>query len=513
MASYNRTKNSKRNIIWGFTAKLIALLGPFVTRTLMLYYLGEMYPGVNSLYISVLQVLSLAELGFGAAVTYSMYKPVAEGNTEEVAAYLNYFKRVYRVVGLVILMLGLAMLPLLHLLVEGEWPADVNLQLCFLIYLANSTVSYFLFAYKQSLLYAHQRGDMVNKANIIVMLAQYTFQSVMLVVAPNFYTFALALPVATIASNLLVAWFTDRLLPEYSEASLAEQRLSDEARAGVRKRVAGLVFQQVCNTTRNSFATVVISAFIGITAVTCYGNYFLIMSGVTGVMAVIITAITPSAGNSVAVESKEKNFGDCRLFMFLYAMISVVAASCLVTLYQPFMVIWVGRELVLPLIIPVLMTAYFYVLTMGDIRFMYANASGIWWELRWLALGESVANLVVCVVLVQLLGLPGVILAVLLNLFVINFCVGSRLTFKHYFGLQYLKTFFADHALYLSVCVAVCAATYFVCGLIPDGGIGLWLVKALACVAVSSGLLVLAFGRTKRFADAVAFAKRVLQRG
>ena len=513
MTTFNRTKNTKRNIIWGFIAKLIGLVGPFVTRTLMLYYLGVAYPGVNSLYTSVLQVLSLAELGFGAAVTFSMFKPVAEGNVEEVAAYLNYFKRVYRIVGLVILVLGCAMLPVLQFLVEGEWPADVNLHLCFLIYLFNTTVSYFLFAYKQSLLNAYQRADVINKANIIVMVLQFTLQSVALVVAPNFYTFAILIPCATVLSNLLVGWFSKRLFPEFSEANLKAIRLSDEKRAGVRKRVSGLVLQQVCVVTRNAFDNIVISAFIGITSVTLYGNYYIIMSGIIGVLGVLISSMAPAIGNSVAVESKEKNFADCRLFMFLYAMISIVLASCLFTLYQPFMVIWVGRENVLPFIIPALMTVYFYVLTMGDIRAAYVNANGLWWEMRWIALGETIANLVLNLVLVKVMGLVGVVLATLIVLFFVNFCYGSSLTFKLYFGYDKMWTYYKDHALYLVVCVAVCTITYLVCGLIPDGGIWWWLVKALACMVCASVLLLVCFCRTKRFREGLTFAKRVFKRG
>ena len=511
MRTASRTINAKRNIIWGFLAKAIGILGPFVTRTLMIYYLGKAYPGVNSLYTSVLQVLSLAELGFGAAVTYSMFKPVAEGNTEEVAAYLNYFKRVYRVVGIVILVLGLAMLPVLQYLVKAEWPPDVDLRLCFLIYLFNTTVSYFLFAYKQSLLNAHQRSDVINKANIIVMVIQFTLQSVALIVAPNFYTFAILIPCATVTSNLLVAWFTKRLFPEFSEAALKAQRLSEGGRAEVRKRVAGLVFQQICNTTRHSFDSVVISAFIGIATLTLYGNYYLIMSGITGLVAVICGAITPSVGNSVATESKEKNFADCRLFIFLYAMLSIVCAACLITLYQPFMRIWVGEELMLPFVVPLLMTVYFYALTMGDILFVYVNASGIWWNLRWRAIAESLANLVLNIILVQVMGLVGVILATLISLFLINFVYGSRLTFKFYFGLDKAKTFYLDHLLYLVACIAVCAVTYLVCGLIPDGGIVLWIVKAIASAVCASALLGVCFGWTKRFREALAFAKRVVR--
>lgn len=512
MQKLNRTKNTKRNIIWGLVNRAVTVLGPFVTRTFLIYCLGADYLGINTLYVSILHVLSLAELGFATAVVYSMYKPVAEGDIKQVSAYLNFFKTVYRWVGVAILVMGFALMPFLGLLVTGSWPNDVNMQAAFAIYLANTAISYFLYAYKQSLLNAYQRNDAISKVNLTVMLAQYALQVIVLVAWPKFYTYAIVMPICTIGSNLLVAWFTKRLLPEYSDASLRAERLTGEQRRAIGKQVAGLVFQQVCAVSRNSFASVAISMFVGLTAVACYDNYFVIVNGLNAILGVVGTSMTAAVGNSVATESKQKNFDDLRLFMFLYALISIGMAACLISVYQPFMHIWVGDGLMLSFEIPVLMIAYFYVRTMGDMRAVYVNATGIWWEQRWRALWEAVGNIVLNFALVQLLGVAGAVLGTLISLFFLNFVYGSHLAFKYYFGLEKVRLYYIDHAIYLVVCIAVCTITYGIMSLIPDGGIALFCIKLLTSVAVAGGLLLIVFCRMKRFKAALAFARRVLSR-
>ncbi len=510
MADLQRTVNAKRNIIWALITKVLMIAGPFVIRTIFIQKLGAEYLGLSGVYTSILQVLNLTELGFGTAVSYSMYKPVAEGDVRQVAAYLNYFKGVYRKVGLAILGMGLVILPFLQYFINDPCPPDVNLYLGFALYLGNSVLSYFLFAYKQSLLAAYQRNDAISKVAMVVVSLQYVLQIAVLLLVPNFYLYVLVIPLCTMLANLLTAAATNRLLPEYSEASLKAVRPTDEERAGVRQRVKGLMLQQLVGVSRNSLDNLFISAFIGLIAVAAFGNYFVVMSGLVGVLTTIIGAITSVVGNSVATESKEKNFADCRLFCFIYAMVAIVCSACLISLYQPFIVIWVGEELLLGIEVPLLLTIYFYVLSMGDIRSVYLNASGIWWELRWMRVAEAVANVVLNLIFVQLLGIAGVVLGTVLSLFFINFVGNSCLVFKHYFGTDKLKPFFADHALYALVALAVCAATYGVCSFIPDGGLVLWLAKALVALVVSGVLLLVIFGRTKRFKEAWAFAKRVL---
>ena len=512
MQQLQRTNNTRRNITWGFAGRALTLLCPFITRTALIYALGAEYLGISSLYTSILQVLSLAELGFATAVVYSMYKPVAEGDVAQVAAYLNYFKRVYRWVGLAILAMGLAVAPFLESLVEGSWPDDVNLRTAFFIYLANTVIGYFLFAYKQSLLNAYQRNDAVSKVAMVTAALQCAVQVAILAAAPNFYAFALVLPACTVFSNLATAWAVRRLLPEFGDRALREQSLTSTQRRDVRKRVAGLVFNQICGTTRDSFASIFVSSFLGLTLVAAYSNYFVVLSALHGILTVICTSMTAAVGHSVVTEAKDKNAADLRLFVFLYALLSIVCAAVMLACYQPFMALWVGNTLVLPFTIPLLMTIYFYALTMGDIRSVYVNATGIWWEQRWRALFEAIANLALDWMLVQLLGLPGVIVGTLISLFLINFVYGSHLAFKYYFGLEKARMYYIDHAVYLGACAAICTVTYFVVNLIPDGDIAMLLLKVAAAVACSVVLLLAAFGWTERFKVALSFMRRAFRK-
>ena len=111
--------------------------------------MGMQYVGLGSLFSSILQVLSFAELGIGSALVFSMYKPMAEGDDDKVCALLNFYRNAYRIIGSIILLLGLVIMPFLKKLIAGDLPDGVNLQALFSIYLINNILGYFLFTYKQ----------------------------------------------------------------------------------------------------------------------------------------------------------------------------------------------------------------------------------------------------------------------------------------------------------------------------------------------------------------------------
>ena len=93
-----RLKNSIRNTVSGIASRIITIIFPFIIRTLIIKKIGMDYAGLNGLFSSVLLMLSISELGFGSALVYSMYKPIAEADDEKVCALLNLYKKVYRIV-------------------------------------------------------------------------------------------------------------------------------------------------------------------------------------------------------------------------------------------------------------------------------------------------------------------------------------------------------------------------------------------------------------------------------
>ncbi|MBR4329805.1 MAG: polysaccharide biosynthesis protein, partial [Candidatus Riflebacteria bacterium] len=83
--------------------------------------------GLNSLFTSVLQVLNLTELGVSSALVYSMYKPIAEDNKEKICQLMNLYKYYYRIIGFIILCIGLILLPFIPNLIHGNIPSDINI--------------------------------------------------------------------------------------------------------------------------------------------------------------------------------------------------------------------------------------------------------------------------------------------------------------------------------------------------------------------------------------------------
>ena len=505
--SDSRSQNTKRNIVSGLIYSGVSILFPFLIRTVIIYALGMDYVGLQSLFASILQVLNLAELGFSSAVVYHMYKPIAQGDTDTVCALLAYYRKIYRNIGLIILAAGTAIMPWLPKLIEGSWPADINIYLLYFLYLLNTSVSYMLFAYKSSLLNAVQRNDLVDRVSIFISTGKYLIQVLVLVLTRNFYLFVLVSVAASVVTNIATARIADRRYPQYQ----CRGRITEQQRRDIRKQVSGLMIGKVSDVSRNAFDSIVLSALFGLTTVAIYGNYYYIYSALYSVMLVIARAMQASIGNSIVLETKEKNYRDIQKFQFLFSWITAWCTVCLYCLYQPFMALWAGEDRLLPWGQMALFCVYFYAINMNNIRNQYFSASGIWWEARATFVLEALANLVLNIVLGITLGITGILLATILTIFVFNFVMRTNLLFKLYFSRS-PGGFYLRHAQYALVTLAVCAVTGFLCSLIPLAGIPAIFARGLVCVAVPNGLMLVIYWKHPQFPEARDFALRLVKR-
>ena len=188
-----RSNNILRNALSGFFYKGVTLTFPFIIRTIIIYRLGAEFAGLSSLFSSILQVLSLTELGISNAIVYEMYKPISTGNTSMVSALLNLYKKLYRIVGCLILTIGLVLVPFLDTLIHGSYPSEINIYVLYFIFLLNTVLSYFLFAYKSALLFADQRQDIENVINMMIIAITYIVQIIVLIIFENYYIYILFL--------------------------------------------------------------------------------------------------------------------------------------------------------------------------------------------------------------------------------------------------------------------------------------------------------------------------------
>lgn len=506
----SRVKNSLRNSFWGLIQKVVLMVGPFVVRTVLIYVLSAEYSGLNSLFASILQILSLSELGFSNAIVYSMYKPIAEDDYPTISALLNYFKKVYRIIGIVILGVGIILMPFLPFLIKGDVPADISLYTLFGIYLINTVVSYFLFGYKSSVLAANQRQDITSKNSTIVHVIVYVLQVSLLLLTSNYYCYIIVLPISTIALNILNSKAVDKLFPEIQ----CRGKISDDLKSDIKKQVTGLLLWKIGGSTRNTLDSIIISSFIGLTAVAIYNNYYFVMNAVISIFSIVSISITAGVGNKIVTSSVEENYKDFCKFNFIYMWGACWASTCLLCLYQPFMRMWMGADMMLDFSAVVLFCLYFFILKTGDINSVYYQACGLWYEGRYRAIIESVLNLVLNVVLGYLLGITGIILATIISMLCIWF-YGSGIVFKKYFKMHRPSEFYISSLKFLIIASITGGITYLLCYTIPDhfffGSNVLELVTKLIICVLSNIILWLLMRSNVFYNPSKVFVKSILR--
>ena len=340
-----RTKNVVRTTIFGVLYKLINIILPFFSRTVILYVLGTEYLGLSSLFSSILSFLSLAELGVGNAMVYSMYKPIATNDRKTICALLNLYRRFYRRIGTIIFCLGMALMPFLRKLIHGSVPEDINIYILYFFYLMNAVLSYWLYAYKSSLLQAHQRSDISSKIAMVVTPLSYVVMLGCLYLTKNYYLYVIWIPIFTIVTNFAKLFIVNKLFSGYEPEGEIEPAL----RESISKKVKALIGTKLNTVVLNAADNLVMSAFLGLTAIAMYGNYYYIMSSITGFVGIVYSAMTAGLGNSLVTETKEKNYSDLLRFSFINSWIVGWCTICLICLYQPFMKIWVGERLMFPM--------------------------------------------------------------------------------------------------------------------------------------------------------------------
>lgn len=504
----SRLKNSKRNIISGLFRQIMTIVLTFAIRTVILYTLGVEYQGLGGLFTSILQVLNMTELGFSAAVTFSLYKPIAEGDTKSVCAILAYLKRVYRIIGMIILAAGVAIMPFLPLLIKGSYPSEINIYVLYGIFLANAVVSYLLFAYKSTLLTAMQRMDLVSNAFTVTNIFGKLLQVIVLITTRNYYLYVLLMLISTAANNLLVEYMSRRYYPKIRAYGLIEP----EIKSNLLMQVRAVFINRIGDVARNSFDNIVLSAFVGLSAVAIYDNYYYIYMALYGMMGIIVNSVRASIGNSIVKESVNKNYDVFLKFSFMFMWISGFCTVCMFVLYQPFMNIWMRgkQELLLPLRDMALFCLYFYAMAMAYTKNIYLEAKGLFHESRYLYILEALCNLLLNIILCKSFGTTGILIATIVTILVFNFAGGTVVLYRHYFKRP-IRQFALHHCLYFAVTIVACVLTYLICERLPLNGLVGFAVRACVCAVVPNVIYLCVYSRMPMFPAIISVVKRFIR--
>lgn len=500
-----RTKNASRNIVFGICLKIYQIIIPFLMRTAMIYFLGVEYLGLNSLFTSVLQVLNLAELGVGSAMVFSMYKPIAEDKSEIICALMNLYKIYYRVIGTVVCVAGLLLLPFIPKLISGTIPNDVNIYILYLLNLGATVLSYWLFAYKNSILQAHQRVDVTSKVMLGTETVKYILQLAVLAVFHNYYYYVMVILFTQIMTNIITAIIANKMYPQYQ----AKGALPKASIQQINRRIRDLFTSKLGAVIVNSADTIVISAFLGLTMLAIYQNYFYLITAVIGFVTTIFVSCTAGIGNSLIVETHEKNFRDLNKFTFIIAWLAGFCTCCFLCLFQPFMKLWVGEKFMLDFSAVVCLCIYFFVYEINQLLNMYKDAAGIWHEDRYRPLVTAFSNLLMNLIMVQFWGIYGIILSTVISTLFIGIPWLLHNLFTVLFDKKYMAAYIKRLFYYSAIVFVGCSVTYFVCSFINLSDILTLIVRGLICCIIPNVIFLVFYHKREEFMESLELADKM----
>ena len=504
-----RVQSAAKNIAFGYIGNLTTQLLGFILRTVFINYLGDTLNGINDLYTGILSVLSLAELGVGTALNYSLYGPVARKDYEKIKSYMQLYKKAYRVIGLVIAVIGLAISPFLPYLVKQPQGVSVrDLTLYYFIFLFNTVSTYFV-AYKYSLAYAEQKNYIQTNTITITKMITVTLQIAVIVTTRNFYLYLLTAAAVELIQKIFISWYLNRLYPYLKDKNV--KKLSKEETGEVVTKTKALVFHKVGDVARLQTDSMIISAFINVTLVGFVGNYNMILNSVANFVNIIFNSVLSSFGNLIATESKEKQYDVFKVYRFFACWIYGFSAVGFFLLLTPFIVIWQGNEKVLAAgVVACILIDYYF---KGD-RIVLSNfktAAGVFEQDKYLALIQGVVNLILSIVLVQKIGLVGIYIGTIVSGLIANI-TKPFIIYKVCFEKS-VKTYFLDSVKYLAVLggilMLLTGIKQFV---MPQVTVLSFIVMFIVICVVFNGIFLLLFGRTQEFGYLWGIIKGKLRR-
>lgn len=501
-----RTKKSFFNIGTNFITTCVKYIMSFITRTVFIYCLGKNELGLNGLFTNILSMLSLVELGIGTAINFSLYKPLAEHDNKKISILMGFYKKAYRIIGIIVTFLGLSLIPFLKYLINDITNID-NVYLIYILYLINTVSTYFI-SYKETLINADQKKYKLFGIETISVFLLNVFQMIFLLLTKNFIVYLIINFIVLFIQRIITNIFITR---NYKDIDFnSKDMMEKDDLKPIVKNVKAMFFHKIGDYCINSTDNLIISSFISIAVVGIYSNYLTIITMINSIINMIYSGIVASLGNLVAtetVEKKEEIFDKMNFLGFLfYGYCSV----CLINLFNTFITIWIGTEYCFNFNIVLIMILNFYLAGMRIPPHTMKSAAGLFDVDKYTPILQSLINLVISIFLAKKMGILGVLLGTLISSLAIPCWQRPYLIYKHVFMKSSKKYFYEYFKEFVILLIISCISLYINSLLIINNLVLLFIIKLLIVTILFAAFIILIFHNTKEFKYVVKIINKVL---
>ncbi len=501
-----RTSQTIKNISVALILGVVVTLMNFISQRYFVKYLGTEYLGLNSVFVSIMGMLSLAELGLGSAITYHLYKPLHNNDKKQISSYVNFYKNGYRLIALSILLISALLAPFVPFFV-GATSININIYFIFYLFVFNTLLTYLL-SYKRSVLYADQKNYVINIVHFSTVLFITLIQILILIYTKNYYLFLGIKIIGTIIENIILNKIVDN---RYSLSSTPE-KLTPKIKKGIYKNIYGLLYHNLGSFVRRGIPTIIISTFLGLYAAGLYANYFLIKSTIDMLFLNITASIKASVGNLLVDKDAKGSFLVFKRLQFAGRFMVTLWVSFFLVASNAFITLWLGKNFVYPTLVVLLYSIYIYLdLSKWTGYTNFKEAAGIFYEDRYVALAQLVFNIGISLILVKPLGVAGVMIGSIVGALIPYFTAYPKYVYKNVLGRDY-KEYIRVTITGVVTTWTIVGVTFFLSTFIEYDN--LWinlLVKALIGIVTPFILLVIIYHKTAEFKYFINLLKNILK--
>lgn len=495
MKDRSRTEYSLLNILTGVGGYFLNTVLGFVCRMVFVRCLSADYLGVNGLFTNILTMLSLAELGVGSAIVYALYKPLAENDEEKIASLMKLYSKAYRMIGMVIAAVGLALMPFLDLIIQEQPNISESIYLLYIINLFNTASSYF-FSYRSSLLIAAQRNYIVSGISYAVAILQSIFQMVFLLKFRNYLGYLLIQSAGTLIFNIIVSSVAGKMFPFIRKKNV--RPLPKDEQKTLFSNIRDLMVYKVSGLLVNSTDNILITFFNGLVTTGIASNYTLLVNTLNSLLSQVFNGLTASIGNHNATESTEKRY---QLFSFLNMMnfwIFGWAALGIIFCSSDLVQLCFGKEYVLSNDIPLILAINFYTSGVTNTVGTYKHTLGLFHYGRFIQLFTGLLNIILSIILGNEWGLSGILAATVIARGCTHLWYTPFVVYRYGFKKK-VRDYWGKYAKYTSLHLLAACVTALLFKFVSGTFIVQVVLKIVICSVVVNGVFALCLHRTQEF--------------
>ncbi|MDD3452757.1 MAG: sugar translocase [Bacilli bacterium] len=490
----SRTKNSIVNSSVSIITQILTVIINFAVKTVFIKMLGSEYLGINGLFSNIITMLSLADLGIGIAIPYSLYKPLALKDENKIQALMNYYAKIYNIIGIIVLMIGLSLIPFLPLLIK-DMPNIANLSLIYALFVIHSASSYF-FVYKKFLIDSDQKGYITSRIIFVFSTVLSIIQILILIITKNYLLFLISSIIMVIMQNIYISKTAHKLYPYIKKKN--NQKLAEEDIKDIKKNVSALFIYRVGSVIVNGTDNIIISKFIGLVAVGIYSNYLLISTSITNILNQIFNAITSSIGNLVVTSNKNRSREIYEKLNFFNFWIYALTSICIMILINPFISIWIGEYYLLEKYIIFIFALKIYISGMQSVTNSFRNAYGLFWRAKYRPVIMVILNITISLLLVSKYKIAGVLMGTVISNLLTTAILDPYIVYKYGFESS-SKSYYLNYIKYMIIFILILLVFNYLFSFIIITNIFTWILYALILFILVNIVLLLIFYRTEEF--------------